>query len=168
MKLRRIWRRICLLWGGIWFSAGTGSSYVTLWEKVHDDSELIGLEAEGAPIAKLLYAIVAQAKEDEAKAISFSLENDQFRVYFWSECETLEPSGASRETMSGPGNLLRPLICHALWVLNHRAPMYEKVRGASLLYDPDFIPARWRADAPECRCWLRNPHDYTSLVIQLL
>lgn len=147
---------------------GLGLPYLDYSMGCLDDSELIGIEAKDAPISKLLYAIVAQAKDDGAKAITFSHENSQFRVFCWMECEGLEPAGEMKEIMAGPGNLLRPLLCHALWVLNHQDPLFASVRGTTLYHQPDEVPARWRIDAPDCRCWLRNPKDYLSLVIQIL
>jgi len=131
---------------------------------------LIGIEGEGAPIAKLLVAIASQARSDKMAAVSFDFSAglDHFSVLFWESCPTFHLGGDSLEAMTIPRNLAKPLLSHALWILNHQDPMFEVTRGTFLFDDPTYDPAKWPQSAPKCRCWLRNPTDITSLVIQIL
>ena len=135
-----------------------------------DDSELLGIEADGAPLAKLLVAIVSQARTDDMTAVSFNFppESQNFNVLFWKECLTFEPKGEPMEAMSIPLNLCNALLSHAVWMINHQDPMFNSARGTMLFHEPNYEPAKWPESAPKCRCWLRDPEDVSSLVIQIL
>lgn len=139
-------------------------------DRLLTESELLGIESQDAPISKLLLAIVEQAKGDGISAISFDSHETQstFGVVYWRHCNGFEPSGECLEAMTIPTNIRRPLLSHALWMINHRAPAFESVRGPFYFLYPQYEIARWPESVPKCRCWLRDPADLTSLIIQLI
>jgi hypothetical protein len=138
-------------------------------QKIEND-ELIGLQGFGAPMSKLLVAIVSQAISDNCSVVSFVHQPNEpkFYVNFWSSLEGIEPSGEKREATTIPSDLATALFSYALWSLNHQDPRYEKVRSFLFFDSPNEKLATWPDDLPCCRCWLRDPKDVASLVIQVV
>ncbi len=163
--IRKMWRGNLRLWANVFAARSRGESLESHFDEMRKQSEWIGIQTEDAPLAKLLFAIITQAQHDGMKAVSFDYrpENERFKVRFWRECYGFEPEGAMTEAIEAPNNLAQPLFSHAIWILNHLDPIYSEVRGLD-----DSPPAKWPASAPHCRCWLRDPMDASSLVIQLL
>ncbi len=168
-KIKNAWQA----WHRFWGRAFLGKSFDSVYkfhEQLLSESELLGIEQKDAPINKLLVAIIKQAKNDGMSAISFEvLELEStFRIIFWLNCNSFELSGDSIEAMTAPKNLMSPLLCHALWMINHRDSTFDSARGTFFFLYPSLEVARWAEDMPKCRCWLRDPGDMASLTIQLI
>lgn len=123
----------------------------------HEDSatsSMIGMQPEDSIISKTLIEIVKEAEKFGAQVITFKhvLDNPDSVVMFH------RPDG-KRQATPIPSDMVRPVVAHALWQINHQDPIFGKLGK---------MVHRSEAGYLDCRCWLENPRDITSIMIELI
>lgn len=137
--------------------------YSRLW---FDSQELLGLQPSGAPINKLLQAILKQAIDAGARFISFE---DGENVSVWFSANKLEDdrTEGATEAMRMPRNLLEPLVYHALARSSYKDEKYQRI--LSMIGWQHELPFQALSGRiPKFRCGLREPADIASLLIELV
>ena len=167
----KVFRWLCRVYGGVLVRWSTGKSFSKYFDDQLEQEELLGFQGSQAPMAKLLVAIIKQCRSDGFRFIFLDPndEEDCFKVQFSKEFDhfgqvPLEPMDA----MTVPKTLWSPLACHASWRINHQDSIFDSVNRNLVGVRNHFEPNAKDVEHLSCRCWLRNPDDCRSLVIQLL
>ena len=167
----KFFRWVCRAYGEVFIRWSTGKSRSKYFEDQLGQEELLGFQVSQAPMSKLLVAMVTQCRSDGFSFLYYDLNSDDEgdAVLFSKEFDyvgqvPIEPVSA----MTIPQNLLKPLACHALWRLNHQDQIFESV-NRNLTGMRNHMESNSKGEMRlNCRCWLRNPEDCRSLVIQVL
>lgn len=167
----KFFRWACRVIGHKWLRWSTGKSQSEYFDYQIGQEELLGFQENNAPMSMLLESIVKKCQSDGFRFITFDPhgEVDAPSVYFSKEFDhsgqvPIKPN----IPISVPNKLLLPLVCHGLWRINHQDLAFGVVNRNLIGMRNHFESEPKNDKKLNCRCWLRNPDDCRSLVIQVL